>query len=174
MGDYISRMIEERNNNSNSNMTDTNGTIVGKVLQFENASVLITDPCYIINHDNDNDWRKCDYGRHMNYLGISQYTTNHTIYGDWSCTVFENKTNRVLGQFCADSGEVGVFDLDEVLKYNPKFAERIAKSPFLATVIPNFTGKVWLADFKLKGNPDPVRRVVGEGNVCFISKQTGL
>lgn len=155
-------------------MSDTNGKKISDVLSFEKANVLITDPCYIINHDNEDDWGKSGCGRNMNVLGIHHYIFDSTLYGDWSCTVYENETKQVLGHFCADSGEVGVFDLDEVLKYNPKFAERLVKSPFLATVIPNFTGKIWLADFKVGKNPEPARRVVGEGNVCFMSKQTGL
>ena len=34
------------------------------------------------------DWDKCDYGENMEVLGIHNYISESTIYGDWSCTTY--------------------------------------------------------------------------------------
>lgn len=88
------------------------------------GDIIITDPCYIIRNENGitkNDWHYCEYGEYMERLGIKNYLTHDTIYGDWGCTVFDSDTKKPLGHFCADAGLVSVFLLDEVLAYNPNF-----------------------------------------------------
>lgn len=51
------------------------------------GTIIITDPCYITSsHD---DWHKCSYGDNMEVFGINHYITENTLYGDWSCTVYE-------------------------------------------------------------------------------------
>lgn len=35
------------------------------------------------------DWDKCDYGENMEVLGIHNYISEPTIYGDWSCTTYK-------------------------------------------------------------------------------------
>lgn len=37
------------------------------------------------------DWGKCDYGDNMGVLGFSNYISESTIYGDWSCTTWSRK-----------------------------------------------------------------------------------
>lgn len=131
------------------------------------GNIIITDPCYIINDENDDDWELCDYGRDLDQLGLSTYICRDTIYGDWSCTVFNMDTDREIGKFCADAGMVAVFLLDEVLQYNPKFNYHIDK-PWTTTLIKNFEGDVSI---------DVVGEdvfVVGKGNINFKSTQTGL
>jgi hypothetical protein len=131
------------------------------------GNIIITDPCYIINDENDDDWELCDYGRDLDQLGLSTYICRDTIYGDWSCTVFNTDTDREIGKFCADAGMVAVFLLDEVLQYNPKFNYHIDK-PWTTTLIKNFEGDVSI---------DVVGEevfVVGKGNINFKSTQTGL
>lgn len=96
-------------------------------MEFD-GDIIITDPCYIIraaHHGTppltDNDWAACNYENNMEVLGIHNYMTRDTIYGDWSCTVCNTDTNKPIGKFCADTGLVSVFLLDEVLKYNQDF-----------------------------------------------------
>ena len=108
-------------------------------MEFD-GSLLITDPCYI-ERSGTEDWEKCNCGYAMEALGITHYMTRDTIYGDWSCTVFNTDTETPIGQFCADAGLVSVFLLDEVLKYNPTYDDFKAK-PYVATVIPDFKGTV--------------------------------
>ena len=109
-----------------------------------NGDIIITDPCYIVidNLERD-DWEKCDYGSNMEVLGLHNFIANSTIYGDWSCTTFTKGDHKILGRFCADAGQVGVFNLTEVLKYNSKFDYHISR-PWTTTLIKNFKGRVWI------------------------------
>lgn len=38
-----------------------------------------------------NDWDKCNYGENMEVLGIHNYISESTIYGDWSCTTYQTE-----------------------------------------------------------------------------------
>lgn len=156
-----------------------------------------------------NDWEKCDYGEDMEVLGITQYISKPTIYGDWSCTTWstpridvknqveelnklysklykteegseENKfyedeivketsTLKDIGRFCADTGMVAVFLLDEVLEYNPDFEEWIKEHSWCVTTIPDFDGDV---QYYIDDNDDA--HIVGVGNINFFTTQTGL
>lgn len=78
-------------------------------------NVIITDPCYVVK---DEDWVKCEYGERLDKLGFTNYISESTIYGDWSCTTFampiedlkdvidnpdsiEGKEYSAIGNFCA-------------------------------------------------------------------------
>ena len=182
-------------------------------MKVENKTIIITDPCYLIPQSKLSDWDNCNYGEYMEVLGINNYECRNTIYGDWSCMVYEGELdknmtykewdklyfgffkeynkqtdqdkkaliydnfvkqkqefmdkNNVLGEFCADAGMVGVFELEEVLKYNPEFNYH-EESPHTTTVIPNFTGEV-----NIEVIDDQVH-VIGKGNINFFSVQSGL
>lgn len=139
------------------------------------------------NELNGSDWHRCDCGKNMEILGIHTYICRNTLYGDWSCTTYNSDTKEELGAFCADAGMVGVFLLDEVMKYNPDFDYHINR-PWTTTLIKNFDGEV---DFEIvessgvyeedtewykKGEEwtDTEVSVVGKGNINFETHQTGL
>ena len=63
------------------------------------GDIIITDPCYIIKKDSE-DWRKCDYGDNMEVLGFSNYISESTIYGDWSCTTPRKDVAAQLEELC--------------------------------------------------------------------------
>ena len=108
--------------------------------QHFDGDIVITDPCYVTL---DDDWTKCDCGYEMKELGFTNYMTRDTLYGDWSCTTYNSDTTKPIGQFCADAGLVSVFLLDEVLAYNPDFAENyLAQARWTTTLIRNFKGEV--------------------------------
>lgn len=117
----------------------------------------------------------------LSELGFTDYIKNSTYYGDWSCTTFETDENgeaikdKILGNFCADGGEVAVLKLSEVLKYRPDFNYHIEK-PWTTTLIKNFTGDIWLKKTVVKdGNYTFVLlNVIGKGTTNFITKQTGM
>ena len=135
------------------------------------GDIIITDPSYIIRDDKDDDWVKCCCGDNMEALGIENYLCRDTIYGDWSCTTYNYDTKEVIGEFCADAGMVGVFLLDEVLKYNPEF-DWWESRPWTTTLIRDFDGDV---DFEVQEVDDEFElSVVGKGNINFETKQTGL
>lgn len=132
--------------------------------------------------ENQDDWDVCDYGYKMDNLGLKTWMTRDTLYGDWSCHTFNSDTKEVLGQFCADSGMVGVFELNEVLKYNPHFDNHVEKT-WTATTIHNFHGTIQFVveenkyakyeDFNVKVIGRGVNKVTGMP-LNFISSQTGL
>ena len=37
------------------------------------------------------DWNKCNYGENMEVLGIHNYISESTIYGDWGCTTYQTE-----------------------------------------------------------------------------------
>ena len=41
--------------------------------------------------DTHDDWRKCQYGENMGVLGIHNYISESTIYGDWGCTTYQTE-----------------------------------------------------------------------------------
>lgn len=109
------------------------------------------------------DWEKCKYGENMERLGLTTFLSDSTIYGDWDCEVVNADTEEKLGEFCADTGMVGVFLLDEVMKYNPDYKP----ASHNATIIKDFHGTVELCQ------EDDSVKVVGTGNINFVSKQIG-
>ena len=137
------------------------------------------------------DWDKCDYGENMEALGIHNYITESTIYGDWGCTTYKITEDPYkvinnfieaqekgedygidcskLGNFCADAGLVSVFNLDEVRKYNPDIDEWIASHDWCVTTIPDFDGEVnYYVDKQDNAH------IVGIGNINFFTTQTSL
>ena len=136
---------------------------------------------------NEDDWDKSDLGENMEALGISTYICRSTLYGDWSCTTYNSDTKEKIGEFCADTGKVAVFLLDEVLKYNPDFKLHVTH-PWTTTLIKDFDGEVHFeiietegiheedTEFWKKGDRwvDRSVSVVGKGNINFYTQQTGF
>lgn len=114
------------------------------------------------------DFEKTNGYTEFSPLGIHDAIAKNNGYGDWSCTVYDTDTNTPIGKFSADAGMVGVFSLQQVLKYNPDFDNHITK-PHTTTLIKNFKGKV-------RFDKDEVGNVIviGEGSTNFFTKQTGL
>ena len=133
-------------------------------LYLVDDTIIITDPCYLGDDINGNDNR--------GYELDSIYRS--TLYGDWSCTVYDTDTNKEIGKFCADSGEVGVFKLKEIIKSYPKFLKDLKEYPHIATMINNFTGSVIIKVEFDKKDKNFYCYVKGEGNINFISRQTGF
>ena len=139
--------------------------LISPTLQAEwDAYHKANDEWHSVPHS---DWERCGLGDEMEVLGINTYLSRDTIYGDWSCTTFNSDTKEPIGEFCADAGMVGVFLLDEVLKYNPKFDYHLER-PWTTTLIKDFDGEVDIVEI------DGAVQVIGKGNINFVTKQTGL
>lgn len=146
---------------------------------------------YFAEYNEKDDWSRCDYGYNMEILGIHNYITESTIYGDWSCTTYKITEDPYkvinnfvearekgedygihcseLSNFCADAGLVSVFNLDEVRKYNPDIDEWIASHDWCVTTIPDFDGEVnYYVDKQGSAH------IVGVSNINFFTDQTGL
>jgi hypothetical protein len=134
------------------------------------------------DEENPDDWDVCGCGDDMGAIGLKTWMTRSTIYGDWSCTTFNSDTKEPIGKFCADAGQVAVFDLNEVLAYNPDYDDHIEK-PWCVTFIKNFKGTVrfivernesrYGEDFSVKVIGRGVNKATGEP-LNFITSQTGL
>jgi hypothetical protein len=131
------------------------------------GDIVITDPCYIVQAGSD-DWRKCEYGENMEALGIKTCLVRSTEYGDWSCTTYESGTGKEMGRFCADAGLVGVFLLEEVLRYNPDFDYHINRE-WTTTLVKGFDG-----DVEITHTGEEEVSLIGKGNVNFHTSQTGF
>lgn len=140
------------------------------------------------------DWDVCECGSKMEALGIHNYMTRDTLYGDWSCTTYNTDTKEAIGEFCADAGLVSVFSLKEVLKYNPDFDYHTDRT-WTTTWIKDFKGTVQFVvvytdgyyedetEYHKKGEhwEDYSVEVVGHGinkvtgePINFVGKQTGF
>ena len=59
-----------------------------------NGTIVITDPCYLDHGINQDLWEKSDYGEDLSVFGCSQWISEDTLYGDWSCTVFTGQESE--------------------------------------------------------------------------------
>lgn len=137
------------------------------------GDIVITDPCYI------EEWVRPEHSR-------------DTIYGDWSCSVWEcngetmipEKGAEPFGEFCADAGLVCVTHIN-------KNCNRTALEDWFKThswcgcIINNFKGKVWYEIhrrwYAYKGNWEHDDKVIVCGRgvkdgkpFAFTTAQTGL
>ena len=145
-----------------------------------------------------NDWDKCNYGENMGALGIHNYISESTIYGDWGCTTYQTEEEpkeflesilrvlndnledkdelpildkgKAIGGFCADAGLVGVFLLDEILAYNPDWKSWIEEDSWCATRIEDFEGEVEYYIDKVNKEA----HIGGTGNINFYTAQTSI
>ena len=82
------------------------------------------------------------------------------------------KDNKVIGRFCADSGEVGVYYLEDIQKHDPDFFNRMGD--WCYTVVHNFSGTVEL-DITTTPSGYKELHVLGKSDITpFYTCQSGL
>lgn len=155
---------------------------MAKTIVFEKPTdIVITDPSYIVKPE---DWKDStysetgDYGVFLEKLGL-HCITSKTLGEYWRCVIVkmyqEGDTLKTeeIGKFSTDVGLVGVFDLGEVVKYNPKFEDNI--KTHTPIVIRDFEGEVNICKLEKKGKPyislNGVCKVNGKLLYTFIAKQ---
>lgn len=136
-------------------------------MRVENADIVITDPMYVAAAG---DWAGIEEdGRNMSLLGFRNYVCRPTAFpGGWDCAVRVEAADgrRFTRHFCGDSGQVGVFLLDEMLRYRPDID--IKGNPQAFALIRGFTGEVRI-------ECGYTRTVVrGEGNVKFVTRRIDI
>lgn len=133
------------------------------------------------------DWEKSNGGYNMEYLGFNDFLSRDTLCGDWSCHIFDTNSEEVLGEFCADSGMVCVCLMDEVFAYDPD-CDFFKRNQETAAIVRDFDGEIQIAvkeykgvyeedwDCNKKGDPyiDYEVQIIGNGNINFVTKQTGF
>jgi hypothetical protein len=136
------------------------------------GDIIITDPCYIIQ---DQDWGNFvfdDIEKEIRSLGFKNFMVNDTNYGDWFCETLEMYTNKKLGNFCADSGLVSIFLLEEVLAYNPKYNDYKDNNSSSVTFIKNFNGEIQFKENEIEdeiGYIEKYLSVIGTGTTNFYT-----
>ena len=159
-------------------------------IKFEDKTILITDPCYVLKDEDWDKWQDVNDRRsEFKYLrdnvlydirttcGLRNFIATDTGEGDWSNEIHD-PNGRTLGDFCADSGMVAVFDYEEALAYNPEIAELGSHT---RTILEGFTGTVsimydeytWGKDGKGKSS---TATIIGhrQGTLVFTSHFKGF
>jgi len=116
------------------------------------------------------DWCVCGFGENMNALGICKYICKSTIYGDWSCALFEKETNKIIGRYCADSGMVIITTLEQIMSYNQDFKNWAQEHDWCVAIVPEFNGEV--ETYPNKDNSSLIIECTGSHNLKGI--QIGL
>ena len=149
-----------------------------------------------------NDWDKCNYGENMEVLGIYNYISESTIYGDWSCTTYqiEEEPKELLESILRilnDNLENEAYGDEEL--HIPKVGKAIGGfcadaglvGVFLLDEILTYNPewKSWIEehswcatiikDFKGEveyyiDKVDGEAHIVGTGNINFYTAQTGI
>lgn len=157
---------------------DPNIHVISLSLTYETENKAYNEAVAKWEKEQEDDWEKCCCGEAMGELGLKTFIVCSTIYGDWSCTTYNSLTKEKLGEFCADSGQVGIFLMSEVLAYNPN----LDLPKHCATIIKNFDGHVRVNKksngkytYDGKEYDDIVAEVEGVSNTLnFKSAQTGF
>ena len=109
----------------------------------------------------------------LSELGFTSCFCGSTIYGDWSCSVFNMDTKEKIGTFCADGAMYGVFLLEEILRVVPKFDYHITNA-WTTAWIKDFHGDIDASILEEGDPPEKEVKIVGKGNINFVGEQTGF
>lgn len=140
-------------------------------VHFDNADIIFVDPCYFAK--DDGVWEEyCEdfaQNKNLDKLGCEQSIC--ISVGDVSPDVLVDEGDgSVLGSICTDSYVLGCFKLEDVLKYNPEYAEGMEKYPDSFTVIKGFTGDVVFETKKERYYDKvlPITTIIGVGTIRFL------
>lgn len=131
-------------------------------MEFKNADILITDPCYILTEEEMRGDYLLNETLPQGIVGMVKATG----YGDWTCHIFTTrfkdvikhlqdvtksqsipKSEHSLGTFSADAGLVCVIDLKSLDREHLDLVKKLKKDyPWCGVEIKNYTGTVefWL------------------------------
>lgn len=128
-------------------------TTIKQTMIADDDMLVITDPCYIMSYPDWEDWLNMQYKdgvELIDYLrknkNFGEMLCDDTNIGDWDNFVKDADSGEIIGEFTADAGMVICCKLSDLMNYNGfdwQKLERYADRG-LATIIPNFTGKVVL------------------------------
>ena len=136
---------------------------------YVNEDIIITDLCYLRGDEDISREIEPPYDLYAD-----------TIYGDWSCSLYDKDTKNKIGDFCADAGNVIIVRLKDVLKFNPNFEKWMKEHNWCVSMVKNFTGTAYIKydiehyEYEGKQRKDLYCYVEGVGNINFTSKQTGF
>lgn len=112
------------------------------------------------------DWDRSNGFQEMEQFGFVNYLVS-PAYDSGDVMIFNSDNDSEIGTVYMDSGKLGVFYLEDILRYNPHFDLHLRRSND-AMLINNFRGVVTLMSTEL-GDGGHSFEVVGIGNMNFIS-----
>lgn len=60
------------------------------------GTIVITDPCYLKHDSLDRSyWENSEYGENLSVFGCSQWISEDTLYGDWSCNTYKGTLDEI-------------------------------------------------------------------------------
>lgn len=124
------------------------------------GTIVIGDPCSMVSCEED--WQKAKWGERMDVLGFGPFLAVEAEEDSFEAV---DERGSILGKFCTDSCIVVVVSLDDLLKYNPLFADELAAYPQNFVVIKDFRGDVAC---RKRGDE---RQIVGQGNIAFATRR---
>ena len=160
-------------------------------MKVKETTLVITDPCYVKNTSSARafinestiygDWTcmcyKCDkekakekseewnsiyFDFFKKYNSETNSDLKETLYQDFYTKKQEFVQKNCYGEFCADSGQVAVYDYDELDEEDKKW---IKEHTWCACIIPNYTGEI---KYTIE---DREAHIVGDD---FYTTQSGL
>ena len=140
-------------------------------VHYDNADIIFVDPCYFVK--NDEVWREyCEdfsVNKSLDKLGCSQGLC--FSIGDIYKNMLVCDDGTEIGTLCSDSYLLGCFRLDEVLDYNPNYAQDMEQCPSSFVVIKDFTGDVFFETNRERINNEsiPIITIIGKGSKNFKS-----
>ena len=115
------------------------------------------------NLPKDWDEKYFDFFHKYNFSGLND-AEKRNLYETFA-EFKETWKNNILGEFCADSGMVGLYDYDSLSDMDKEF---VKKHEHCAALIEDFDGDVSIEDI------EGYIHVIGTGNKDFFSTQSGL
>lgn len=125
------------------------------------GTIIITDPCYLI--PNDADYEKTNYGEQLDKLGFTTFLVADTGFGDWDNAITKDD-GTILGNFCADSGQVCVVLAEDAIEYYPEMAQIVKLKSSMHAIIEDFDG-----DVEIDTSNSNRTMIYGQGNINFSS-----
>lgn len=139
---------------------------------FDNADIIFVDPCYFAK-DNDVWVEYCeDFAINKNLAKLGCENSICCGVGDVHPDNLVNEDDgTILGEICSDSYILGCFKLEDVLTYNPEYADDMKRYPKSFCLIKGFTGDVVFEtkDEQYYGENYPMTTIIGRGSVNFHS-----
>ena len=86
------------------------------------GTIVITDPCYLSQGIDPDLWEESDYGEDLSVFGCSQWISEDTNYGDWSCTVYKGPKSE-CETLLMQIDDLYV-QLDHLSRIDPNFVEK--------------------------------------------------
>ena len=116
-----------------------------ETMNYVNTDVLLMDPCY--SRDDDND---IDSELYCSDLVVDTYADGYyyAIKGRLEdkmgriAEIADNPEDYSLGEFTLDTGRIGVYEYRKAIAEQPELKERIENKEIIAAIIKDFTGTI--------------------------------